>query len=73
MELGLSANTDLADQLETLKDISFLSNSDAHSQDPRSLGREFNRLEIDNPSFEEILLALQRKDDRKIILNVGLK
>ncbi|MFX0008308.1 MAG: endonuclease Q family protein [Promethearchaeota archaeon] len=72
IELGLSANTDLADRLESLKNVSFLSNSDAHSQDPRSLGREFNRFEIDNPSFDEILLALQRKNRRKISLNVGL-
>ncbi|MDX1798887.1 MAG: endonuclease Q family protein, partial [Candidatus Lokiarchaeia archaeon] len=72
IELGLSANTDLADRLESLKNVSFLSNSDAHSQDPRSLGREFNRFDIDNPSFDEILLALQRKNGRKITLNVGL-
>ena len=72
LELGLSANTNLADRLESLKNVSFLSNSDAHSQNPRSLGREFNKFDIDNPSFEELLLALTRKDDRKIILNVGL-
>ncbi|MFX1311032.1 MAG: endonuclease Q family protein [Promethearchaeota archaeon] len=72
LELGLSANTELADRLESLKNLSFLSNSDAHSQDPRSLGREFNRFEIEKPSFEEILLALLRKNGRKIILNVGL-
>lgn len=72
LELGLSANTNLADRLESLKNVSFLSNSDAHSQNPRSLGREFNKLDLDNPSFEELLLALKRKDDRKIILNVGL-
>jgi len=72
LELGLSANTDLADKLECLKNISFLSNSDAHSQDPRSLGREFNKFELDNPSFDEIHLALERKDSRKITLNVGL-
>jgi len=72
LELGLSANTDLADQLECLKDISFLSNSDAHSQNPRSLGREFNKFDIDNPSFEEILLGLRRKNSRKITLNIGL-
>ncbi|MFW9782128.1 MAG: hypothetical protein ACFFFB_07580, partial [Candidatus Heimdallarchaeota archaeon] len=72
IELGLSANTDLADRLESLSNVSFLSNSDAHSQDPRSLGREFNRLDIDNPSFDEILLALSRQNGRKIILNVGL-
>jgi len=72
IELGLSANTHLADRLKCLKDVTFLSNSDAHSQNPRSLGREFNRFDIDNPSFEEILLALKRKDGRKISLNVGL-
>ncbi|MFX1301726.1 MAG: hypothetical protein ACFFBV_14730 [Promethearchaeota archaeon] len=72
IELGLSANTDLADRLECLKDVTFLSNSDAHSQDPRSLGREFNRFDIDNPSFNEILQAIQKKNGRKIILNVGL-
>ena len=72
LELGLSANTDLADKLVDLRDISFLSNSDAHSQDPRSLGREFNKFQIENGSFEEILLAIRRKDSRCIVLNVGL-
>ncbi|MFX1259789.1 MAG: endonuclease Q family protein, partial [Promethearchaeota archaeon] len=72
LELGLSANTELADRLETLKNITFLSNSDAHSQDPRSLGREFNKLDIDNPSFEEVELALKRREGRKVVLNVGL-
>jgi len=72
LELGLSANTDLADRLESLHDITFLSNSDAHSQNPYSLGREFNKFLIENPTFEEIVLALQRKDGRKITLNVGL-
>ena len=72
LELGLSANTDLADRLDCLKDITFLSNSDAHSEGPRALGREFNKFEIESPTFEEISLALQRKDSRKITLNVGL-
>lgn len=72
LELGLSANTDLADRLKSLQDITFLSNSDAHSQNPYSLGREFNKFLIEEPTFEEILLALRRKDGRKIALNVGL-
>jgi len=72
IELGLSANTDLADRLECLQNVTFLSNSDAHSQDPRSLGREFNRFDIDNPSFNEVLQAIHRKNERKITLNVGL-
>ncbi len=72
LELGLSANTDLADKLESLKNISFLSNSDAHSESPRSLGREFNKIKMENPSFDELALALERKSQRKIELNVGL-
>ena len=60
IELGLSANTELADRIESLKNISFLSNSDAHSQEVSSLGREFNRFLIEKPSFEEVLLALER-------------
>jgi len=72
LELGLSANTDLADRLDCLKNVTFLSNSDAHSQSSRALGREFNKFEIENPSFEEIALALKRKEGRKINLNVGL-
>ncbi|MHA1472453.1 MAG: hypothetical protein ACTSQW_05080 [Promethearchaeota archaeon] len=54
LELGLSANTDLADRLDSLKNISFLSNSDAHSESPRSLGREFNKIKMENPSFAEL-------------------
>jgi len=72
LELGLSANTELADRLNSLNSITFLSNSDAHSEGSRSLGREFNKFEIESPSFEEILLALTRKNDRKVALNVGL-
>jgi len=72
LELGLSANTDLADRLDSLKNISFLSNSDAHSESPRSLGREFNKIKMENPSFDELVLVLERKNQRKIELNVGL-
>jgi uncharacterized protein (TIGR00375 family) len=72
LELGLSANTNLADRLDCLRNITFLSNSDAHSESPRSLGREFNKLEMDNPSFEELILAIDGRNQRKIDLNVGL-
>ncbi|MFX1277649.1 MAG: endonuclease Q family protein [Promethearchaeota archaeon] len=72
LELGLSANTDLADKMDCLKNITFLSNSDAHSEGPRALGREFNKLDLDNPSFEEVQRALERKNGRKVTLNVGL-
>ncbi|TFG06436.1 MAG: hypothetical protein EU539_07645 [Promethearchaeota archaeon] len=70
VELGLSANTDLADRLKCLEKQTYLSNSDAHSEN--LLGREFNKFKIESPSFEELKLAIMRKNDRKILLNVGL-
>ncbi len=73
LELGLSADTNLADRMACLENITFLSNSDAHSEGPQSLGREFNRFLIEDPSFEEIVKALKREDGRKIALNVGME
>lgn len=72
LELGLSADSILADRMEELQNITFLSNSDAHSEGPDSLGREFNRFAIESPTFEEIKQALSRRGGRKIILNAGL-
>lgn len=72
IELGLSADTDLADLLEELHSLSFLSNSDAHSPWPDKIGREFNRMLLKEPSFKEARKALLREGDRKITLNCGL-
>jgi uncharacterized protein (TIGR00375 family) len=72
LELGLSADTYLADSIPELEKITFLSNSDAHSPSPHRLGREFNRLEVEKVSFEEIQKAILGQDGRKIVLNVGL-
>ncbi len=71
LELGLSADTLLADRISELHKITFLSNSDAHSPTPLKLGREFNRFQIQEPSFEEIKKAILRAKGRKIILNAG--
>jgi uncharacterized protein (TIGR00375 family) len=46
LELGLSADTDIADHLEELRDVSFLSNSDAHSLS--RIGREYTVFEMEN-------------------------
>lgn len=51
LELGLSADTDMADRIQELQDIPFLTNSDAHSPWPHRLGREFNRMELKELSF----------------------
>ena len=54
VELGLSADTFMADCVRELKDFPFLTNSDAHSPWPHRLGREFNQLELDDISFSSI-------------------
>jgi len=72
LELGLSADTTMADHVAELKDLTFLSNSDAHSPWPHRMGREFNRLEVGSISFKEIRNAIERKNGNAIILNVGL-
>ncbi|MHA1674693.1 MAG: endonuclease Q family protein [Promethearchaeota archaeon] len=72
LELGLSADSYLADRMENLHNITFLSNSDAHSEALDSLGREFNRFAIEEPSFNEIRKACLRKGGRSVKLNVGL-
>jgi uncharacterized protein (TIGR00375 family) len=71
LELGLSADTELADYIAELKNITLLSNSDAHSPWPHRLGREFNRLEVRDISYSNIIRALRRRGN-KVILNVGL-
>ncbi len=71
IELGLSADTSMADTIEELQDLTFLSNSDAHSPWPNKLGREFNRLEVEDITFKEVAMALERRKGRKVVLNVG--
>jgi len=72
LELGLSADSYLADQISELARFTFLSNSDAHSPFPHRLGREFNRLELKDRTFSEVALAIKREKGRHVALNVGL-
>ena len=69
VELGLSADTDMADTVSELKDFPFLTNSDAHSPWPHRLGREFNSLELKDISYSSIKYAIKHK---KIKANYGL-
>jgi len=71
IELGLSADTDYADRIAELSTKTFLSNSDAHSPRSNKLAREFNQLEIQNLSYEDLRDALTREKGRRITLNVG--
>jgi len=70
VELGLSSDTEMADQIQELHQFTFVTNSDAHSL-PK-IGREYQSLKLDHPSFNELRLALQHKDGRDIIANYGL-
>ncbi len=71
LELGLSADTDLADRISELSEITFISCSDAHSPWPDKLGREFNRMELEDATWEEVSKAIRREGGRRISLNVG--
>ena len=71
IELGLSADTNYADRIAELSTKTFLSNSDAHSPRSNKLAREFNQLEIQNLSYEDLRDALTREKGRRVTLNVG--
>ena len=69
VELGLSADTFMADCISELKDFPFLTNSDAHSPWPHRLGREFNQIELADISYSSIKKAIAKRDIRA---NYGL-
>jgi uncharacterized protein (TIGR00375 family) len=70
IELGLSADSSMADCISELSELTFLSDSDAHS--PGRTGREYNILEIESPTYQEVMLALRRKGGRRVVANFGL-
>jgi len=70
VELGLSSDTFLADTISELEDKTFLTNSDAHSL-PK-IAREYNKMQVEDISFKEIVKALKGEDGRKILANYGL-
>ncbi|WP_457750729.1 TIGR00375 family protein [Thermococcus sp.] len=72
LELGLSADSEMADMIKAHHRLTYLSNSDAHSPMPHRLGREFNRFEVEEPTFEEIRKAILKRGGRRIVLNAGL-
>ena len=70
IELGLSADTYLADNISELENKTFLTNSDAHSL-PK-IAREYNKILVNDISFKEFLKAIKNEDERKILTNYGL-
>ena len=70
VELGLSSDTYLADMISELENKTFVTNSDAHSL-PK-IAREYNKMQVEDISFKEIVKALKNEDGRKVISNYGL-
>lgn len=70
VELGLSADSDMADRIAELAQFTFVSNSDAHSLP--NIAREHNLLEVEQCDFSELLMALRRRNGRRVAANFGL-
>lgn len=70
VELGLSADSVMAGYLPELDEQTFLTNSDAHSL--AKIAREYNVLELAEPSFDELRLALSGRQGRRVAANYGL-
>ncbi|KGX85989.1 endonuclease Q family protein [Pontibacillus litoralis] len=70
VELGLSADTVMANELEELQSYTFLSNSDAHSL-PK-IAREYQQMALQAPTFQEVKWALRQQYNRKVVANYGM-
>ncbi|UCZ54687.1 endonuclease Q family protein [Bacillus shivajii] len=70
VELGLSSDTYMADELIELTQFPYLSNSDAHSL--QKLGREHQLIRSSSSSFEAIKKAIDGRENHRIVKNVGL-
>ena len=69
VELGLSADTYLADRIGQLNDYTFLTNSDSHSPWSHRIAREFNRLCLEELSYDGVVSAIR---NNRVIENYGL-
>ena len=56
--MGLSADTNLASRIGQLDDYTFLTNSDSHSPWPHRIAREFNKIQLDDISYDSLCSAI---------------
>ncbi|MDQ0213765.1 uncharacterized protein (TIGR00375 family) [Oikeobacillus pervagus] len=70
VELGLSSDTEMADQIEELHSFTFLTNSDAHSL--AKMAREYQIIGLEQPDFQCLKKALHHEGDNRILANFGL-
>lgn len=71
LELGLSADTNLANLIPELKNITFFSFSDAHSAYSYRVGREHVCCSLEKPNYNSIKDMLYKKNNNKVVYNVG--
>lgn len=70
VELGLSSDTAMADQISELHNYTFVTNSDAHSL--AKIAREYQEIDMEEPSFKEFILALHGVNGRGVKQNYGM-
>lgn len=70
IELGLSANTEMADHLLELHSYPYLTNSDAHSLE--KIAREYQAMQMEAPTFQHLEEALKGEKGQGILANYGL-
>lgn len=70
IELGLSSDTKMADQIQELHAYEYVTNSDAHSL--AKIGREYQQLLLKTPSFKELKMALNKEGKRRVLKNFGM-
>jgi uncharacterized protein (TIGR00375 family) len=70
IELGLSADSFMADRISQLASLAFLTSSDAHSL-PR-IGREHTQFKLQELAFGPLIQALKGQGGNAIVANYGL-
>lgn len=70
IELGLSSDTGMADQIVELHRYPYVTNSDSHSLG--KIGREYQQIKVKKASFKEFAYCLQEKAGRTIVSNYGM-
>lgn len=70
VELGLSSDSEMADQINELHQYTYMTNSDAHSL--AKIGREYQMMSLAKPDFDHLKQALLGQNKQAIIANYGL-
>lgn len=70
VELGLSSDTEMAYKINEIRNYPFITNSDAHSL--AKIAREYQKLQMEELSYEELVMAIKGEKGRLIEANYGL-